>query len=221
MIKEELIKSKARVAEFGEVFTPAHIVNDMLDLVKEESYRVDSKFLEPACGNGNFLVKILERKLKTVREESLKLGDSSYMELGTFIAISTIYAIDIQRDNVEESRERMLGVVKETFNGWGIELSDELENSLVNVLGVNIIWGDGLSGLTEPTKQADIIIAEWCLQGEMVTRRDFAFNNLTSELLRDLQVKEHETVDFRYTHNTKVKKKKSRQRESADLMDSL
>ena len=97
---ERQIKSRKRVAERGEVFTAEREVNAMLDLVKQETERIDSRFLEPACGTGNFLVEILRRKLEVIRRQYQKqLGE---LELQTTIALSSIYGIDIMKDNVEE-----------------------------------------------------------------------------------------------------------------------
>ncbi len=67
VVPENLVKSRQRVADHGEVFTPSWMVEDMLDLVKAESERIDSRFLEPACGSGNFLKSVLKRKLTTVQ----------------------------------------------------------------------------------------------------------------------------------------------------------
>ena len=96
-MSEKLIKSKQRVSDFGEGFTPAHIVKDMCDLVPEEMWvSVDTTFLEPACGTGNFLVEILERKFKLCQswEDGLR-------------ALKSIYGVDIQADNVEEAKGRL------------------------------------------------------------------------------------------------------------------
>lgn len=133
------IKSKKRVAEFGEVFTPHNIVVDMLDLVKDESYRIDSTFLEPACGNGNFLVEILRRKLETAK------NDLENFERNVFIALSSTYGIDIQLDNVEESKARMLGVVKEAYKNIKREPSENTLKTCVYIMDRNIIWGDALT----------------------------------------------------------------------------
>ena len=111
---EKQIKSKERVRDNGEVYTNEREVTAMLDLVKEESYRIDSKFLEPACGNGNFLIKILERKLDTV-EELYKDNQTEY-ERQSLIAISTIYGIDILPDNCKESQDRLFKYFETRYN---------------------------------------------------------------------------------------------------------
>lgn len=98
---EKLIKSKQRVSDFGEVFTPAHIVKDMCDLVPEEMWvNIDITFLEPACGTGNFLAEILERKFKLCKdwEDGLR-------------ALKSVYGVDIQQDNVEETKQRLFDIV--------------------------------------------------------------------------------------------------------------
>lgn len=112
--KEENIqvKSKERVKDFGEVFTNPREVKAMLDLVKDESYRIEATFLEPACGTGNFLVEILERKMNTVN--SIAKNKKEWISL-SLTAVGCIYGIDIQKDNVQESIERMLTIIKEHF----------------------------------------------------------------------------------------------------------
>ena len=105
---EEQVKSKQRVADHGEVLTGKREVNAMLDLVKQETERIDSRFLEPACGNGNFLTEILERKLRVVEE---RYGKSQLdYERYAILAVSSIYGIDILEDNVRQCRHRLYGV---------------------------------------------------------------------------------------------------------------
>ena len=108
-MEERQIKSRQRVAERGEVFTAEREVNAMLDLVKQETERIDSRFLEPACGNGNFLVEILRRKLEVVRRQYQ--GVVTQVQLQSVMAVSSIYGIDIMMDNVEECRQRLLKIV--------------------------------------------------------------------------------------------------------------
>ena len=106
---EEQVKSKQRVADHGEVLTPKCIVNAMLDLVKPETERIDSRFLEPACGTGNFLTEILERKLRVV-EKRYRKSQLEY-ERYAILAVSSIYGIDILEDNVQECRQRLAEIV--------------------------------------------------------------------------------------------------------------
>jgi type I restriction-modification system DNA methylase subunit len=107
------VKSKKRVADHGEVFTSEREVNAMLDLVKDETERIDSRFLEPACGNGNFLAEILSRKLKVVEN---RYGKSQLeYERYAIIAVSSIYGVEIQEDNAIECRERLFGLFNEKY----------------------------------------------------------------------------------------------------------
>src|SRR3954452_5611288 len=105
-----LIKSKKRVADHGEVFTPPWMIEAMLDLVKGETERIDSRFLEPACGSGNFLVRILQRKLAIVE---MKFGKASDFEKQHYalVALMCIYGIELLSDNIAECRANMLEVL--------------------------------------------------------------------------------------------------------------
>jgi hypothetical protein len=139
----EQIKTKKRVAEHGEVFTNVREVNAMLDLVKQETERIDSRFLEPACGNGNFLAEVLSRKLSVVgtRYSKSQLEWEHY----SLIAVSSIYGVDILEDNAHECRERLF----EIFNNQYTELFDsnckeEFKRSIQFLLSRNILWGDAL-----------------------------------------------------------------------------
>ena len=96
----KLIKSKKRVKKFGEVYTPDWLVEKMLDLLPDEEFNADKEFLEPACGNGNFLVAILKRKLKNIdrtKENELR-------------CLMSLHGVDIQQDNVEECRKRLADI---------------------------------------------------------------------------------------------------------------
>lgn len=97
--------SKQRIADFGEVFTNDQIVNDMLDLVKQETERIESRFLEPARGTGNFLTEILRRKLDVVEKNYRR----SLLEFERYLiqAVWSKYGIDILEDNVIEGRRRL------------------------------------------------------------------------------------------------------------------
>ena len=150
---EQQIKSRQRVAERGEVFTAEREVNAMLDLVKQETERIDSRFLEPACGTGNFLVEILRRKLEVIKRQYQKqMGE---LELQTTIALSSIYGIDIMKDNVEECCQRLLDIVC----SWYSEVhpqqkvpSQKLSTVWSYLLHRNILWGDALT-LREPVSE--------------------------------------------------------------------
>lgn len=182
-MEEQQIKSRQRVAERGEVFTAEREVNAMLDLVKQETERIDSRFLEPACGNGNFLVEILRRKLEVIRRQYQKqLGE---LELQTTIALSSIYGVDIMKDNVEECCQRLLDIVCNWYSNIHPQQkapSHKLSDVWSYLLHRNILWGDALT-LREPVspkasiiEQRDakpITFSEWSFIRDMVIRKDY------------------------------------------------
>src|SRR5450759_1285210 len=134
-----LIKSKKRVADHGEVFTPPWLVEAMLDLVKGETERIDSRFLEPACGSGNFLVPILKRKLAAVE---LKYGKSAFEKRHyALLALMCLYGIELLADNIAECRANMLEVLADYLN---IDEGDDLYRAASRVLLQNLIHGDAL-----------------------------------------------------------------------------
>lgn len=183
--KEKQVKSKDRVVNFGEVFTAEREVKAMLDLVKEESYKVDSRFLEPACGNGNFLVEILRRKLQTVEEKH-----SKEYEVYSMIAVGSIYGIDIQKDNCEESVERMMSIIKEHY--LKVNSSEPSELYLKNIqfiMETNIVNGDGLTGMRVDTG-GPIIFSEWTIKGNKVYRVDYEMNEMIKAEKQNIQNKE-------------------------------
>ncbi len=172
------VKSKKRVADHGEVFTAEREVNAMLDLVKQETERIESRFLEPACGDGNFLAKILERKLTVVDSRYAK--SQLEWERYAVLAVSGIYGIDIQQDNVEECRLRLFNIFKERYSRlYKITVKEECLRSVGYILNLNILWGDALT-LKIPDKNAKpIIFAEWnAVNGSLIKRRDYTMANL-------------------------------------------
>lgn len=168
-----LIKSKKRVADHGEVFTPPWLVEKMLDLVKGETERIDSRFLEPACGSGNFLVPILQRKLAAVEA---KYGKSDFEKRHyALLALTCVYGIELLADNIAECRANML----EVFSGYlGLEEEDDLYRSASHILSLNLIHGDAMT-----MKDADggpITVVEWSYLGKgKFNRRDFRLDVLT------------------------------------------
>jgi SAM-dependent methyltransferase len=174
--KENQVKSKQRVKDHGEVFTPEHIVNDMLDLVKQETERIDSRFLEPACGTGNFLVEILRRKLAVVEQRYSK--NQIEYERYAVIAISSIYGVDLLQDNVEEARERLFDIFNENYTKkYKNNCKDECRASVKFILERNILRGDALTLLTDNNEP--IVFSEWsAVNGSMIKRRDFTLDNL-------------------------------------------
>ena len=138
------IKSKERVTEHGEVYTSEREVNNMLDLVKQETERLDSRFLEPACGDGNFLIKVLERKVDVLLSRYKK--SQFEFEKNSVVVISSIYGIDILEDNVKETQNRLFNYFKSIYSKTfkGLE-NEELLLTLKYILSKNIIHGDALS----------------------------------------------------------------------------
>ena len=176
---DQQIKSKKRVAEFGEVYTPEWIVNDMLDLVKHETERIDSRFLEPACGNGNFLAEVLRRKLAVVDARYSK--SQVEWERYSIIAVSSIYGVDILEDNAKECRDRLLGI----FTDWYAKAFKQVKNECIRsvrfLLSRNILWGDALD-FTNPETKQPIVFSEWsAVNGSMLKRRDYMFKFLVEK----------------------------------------
>lgn len=169
----DLVKSRQRVIDHGEVFTPPEIVAAMIDLVGSEANRIDARFLEPACGAGNFLAPVLTRKLANVTS---RYGNSEFeRQHHALLALMSIYGIELLLDNVYECRERMRQLFVQH-----LEVADDDPCSLAAtaVLEVNIVHGDALTMLT-PEKQP-ITFAEWSYLGKgRFHRRDFRFDTLT------------------------------------------
>jgi len=163
----KLVKSKQRVADHGEVFTPTWMVDAMLDLVKGETERIDAKFLEPACGSGNFLVPILKRKLAAVE---LKYGKSAFeKQQYALLALMCAYGIELLADNVAECRSNLLRVFAKYLK---LTEGDALYRAAAHVLALNIVHADALSMCT-PAKRP-IVFAEWGYLGKgKFQRRDF------------------------------------------------
>jgi len=170
---ETLVKSRQRVADHGEVFTPIRIVDDMLNHVKDESERIDSRFLEPACGSGNFLKAVLARKLTSVQT---KYGKSEFEKLHqALFSLMCIYGIELLNDNVEECREILLDMF---VNFVKIDGVSKFYLAAKAVLSVNIIQGDALS-LTKANGNP-IEFSEWGYLGMgKFQRRDFRYDALT------------------------------------------
>lgn len=168
-----LIKSKKRVADHGEVFTPAWMVDAMLDLVKGESERIDARFLEPACGSGNFLVRILQRKLAAVE---VKFGKTDFEKRHyALLGLMCTYGIELLADNIAECRANMLEVFAEYLN---LEEPDDLYRAACYVLTQNLIHGDALTMRT--TDERPVTFAEWGYLGKgKFQRRDFRLDILS------------------------------------------
>lgn len=168
-----LVKSKKRVVDHGEVFTPPWMVDAMLDLVKDESERIDSRFLEPACGSGNFITKILRRKLTAVE---MKYGKSDFdRQQYALLALMCIYGIELLPDNIVECRNNVLEVFSDYLQ---LDVTDDLYRAASFVLSQNLVHGDALT-MRASDGQA-IKFAEWGYLGKgKFQRRDFLFDVLT------------------------------------------
>ncbi|NJB86157.1 hypothetical protein GGR26_001925 [Lewinella marina] len=168
-----LVKSKKRVADHGEVFTPQWMVEAMLDLVKAETERIDARFLEPACGSGNFLVAVLRRKLAAVE---MRYGRSQFERRQfALLALMSLYGIELLADNIAECRANLLDTLVEAQD---LDESDDLYRAASHVLNYNLVHGDALAMHTiagEP-----ITFAEWGYLGKgKFQRRDFRLDVLT------------------------------------------
>lgn len=168
-----LIKSKQRISDHGEVFTPPWMVDAMLNLVKAESERIDSRFLEPACGSGNFLIQLLRRKLAAVE---LRYGKSEFEKRHfALFGVMCIYGIELLPDNIAECRDNLLEIFAQYL---GLEAGDDLYRAASFVLTQNLVHGDALTML-DSIKQP-ITFPEWGYLGKgKFQRRDFRFDVLT------------------------------------------
>jgi len=168
-----LVKSKQRVADHGEVFTPAWMVQAMLDLVNDETQRIDSRFLEPACGSGNFIVQILKRKLAAVER---KFGKHDFeRQHYALLGLMCIYGIELLADNMAECRANVLEVFADDLH---LDEADDLYRAATHVLSVNLVHGDALT--MRAIDGQPITFAEWGYLGKgKFQRRDFRFDVLT------------------------------------------
>jgi hypothetical protein len=168
-----LLRSKQRVADHGEVFTPEWMVEAMLDLVKDESARIDSRVLEPACGSGNFLVQVLRRKLAAVERKFRGSGFERHQY--ALLAVMCIYGIELLADNIVECRANMLDVLAAYL---GLAETDDVYRAAAHVLSVNLVHGDALKMRTSSSHP--ITFAEWGYLGKgKFQRRDFRLDTLT------------------------------------------
>ena len=170
---EQLVKSKQRVADHGEVFTPAHIVEAMLDLVKDESERIDSRFLEPACGEGNFLKQVLIRKLATVHA---KYGRNEFDRRHyALLGLMCVYGIELLEDNTQSCRENLIEIFMQFIN----DPADMVwEQAARKVVEVNIVQADALT--MRCPDGSHIVFPEWGYIGRgKYQRRDFQYSDLT------------------------------------------
>ena len=208
-MNQNQVKSRDRVRDHGEVLTSEREVLGMLDLVKNEAQRIESRFFEPACGTGNFLTEVLKRKLAVVSQRYRK---SQYdYERNSIMAVSSIYGVDILEDNAEECRTRLFEIFDENYSKIFRERTREKVRRVVRfILKRNILWGDALTLKTVGDNPEPIVFSEWSsVNGSMMKRRDFLlsyliekehqlklFNDQNEEAFLNRPVKEYPLVHF-------------------------
>lgn len=186
---EKQVKSRQRVADHGEVFTAEREVNAMLDLVKQETERVDSRFLEPACGDGNFLAEILRRKLEAAKRRAIPPKKKKPLPLEfekqSVIAITSIYGVDILMDNVLACRERMYDIWNAEYETiCKDEINEDCRAAVRFILSRNIVCGNALTLMCVDENQQDtkepIVFSEWTLpfNNTLIQRKDYTFAEL-------------------------------------------
>ncbi len=174
--KEQQIKDKSRVSNFGEVLTSKREVLDMLNLVNTETTRLDSRFLEPACGDGNFLTEVLNFKLNVLEKNYSK--NQYEFEKFSIQIFSSIYGIDILEDNIISARERLFSQYFDLYSKkFKSDINQKLLNCIKYILEVNLVHADALT-LKTTKNDKFIIFSEWSLINDKIKRRDFEYKNL-------------------------------------------
>ncbi len=173
---QSMTNPRQRIIDHGEVFTPPELVNHMLDLVAHECERVDSRFLEPACGDGNFLAEVLRRKLLTVDRKHAH--NSEKWARDATLAVSSLYGIDLLADNIAACGVRLLEVVRDAHvTRFKTPLPEAVACAIAYILSKNIVQGDALTLRT--SAGLPIVFPEWSpVNGSMLKRRDFKFDHL-------------------------------------------
>lgn len=197
---EKQTKSKARVRDYGEVFTNEREVKAMCDLVKDETERIDSRFLEPACGDGNFLAEILKRKLAVVKAK-YKKSPLDY-ERNAVLAATSIYGVDIMADNVEACRNRMFEIWNKEYTAvCKKDANDQTRNAVQFIFQKNIVCGNALT-LKKVDKDGNelrepIVFSEWAfITGSNLQRKDYTFDELLNSDKKQLTIKEDDEGTF-------------------------
>lgn len=208
------VKSRQRVSDHGEVFTSSREVEAMLDLVYDNVDPIGATFLEPACGHGNFLIEILKRKLKAVAKE-YRRSQFDY-ERKLVEAVSSLYGIDIQEDNIDEARQRLFHIAEQEYKGiFGDRIRQEVLDSACFLLKKNMIWGDALDytlckraeNKQEPAgrptleslrnEKPPIVFSEWKFMNSEVQRRDYVFKEIAEGIGEDNPLFPPEAIVFR------------------------
>jgi hypothetical protein len=174
--KEQQIKEKSRVSNFGEVLTSKREVLDMLNLVSSETLRLDSRFLEPACGDGNFLIEVLNFKLK-ILEKNYRKNQYEFEKFSIQI-FTSIYGIDILEDNIISARKRLFNQYFDLYNNkFKSSINIKFLECIKYILELNLVRGDALS-FKEVKNNKFIVFSEWSLVNDRIKRRDFEFKTL-------------------------------------------
>lgn len=179
------IKSRKRVVDHGEVFTNEREVKAMCDLVNDETQRIDSRFLEPACGDGNFLAEILDRKLAVVKKKYRR--SVMDFEKNSLLAVSSLYGVDIRMDNVIACRERLFKIWDKQYKSvCKKECGEDRRDSIRFILSKNIVCGNALTLHEVDEKGNDIdkpiVFSEWgFVTGPQLSRSEYTFDEILKQ----------------------------------------
>ncbi len=167
---------KKRIKDYGEVFTQKREVDSILNLVKNETLNLESRFLEPACGDGNFLVEILSRKISILNSRFKK--DKIDFERNSIIALSSLYGIDILSDNIDKLNVRLLNIFVKNYQDHFGEINPDFLKSIKYILKKNLKFGDALN-YKIPNSDIFIVFSEWSMVDlDFIKRRDFTFKDI-------------------------------------------
>lgn len=170
------MENKKRIKDYGEVFTQKKEVDSILNLVKNETLNLESRFLEPACGDGNFLVEILSRKISILNSRFKK--DKIDFERNSIIALSSLYGIDILSDNIEKLNIRLLDIFIKNYQDNFGEINPDFLKSIKYILKKNLKFGDALN-YKIPNSDKFIVFSEWSMVDlDFIKRRDFTFKDI-------------------------------------------
>ncbi len=175
---QKQIKNRDRVTKFAEVNTSEKEVNNMLNLVSEETDRLESRFLESACGDGNFLIEILNRKMKVLLKNFKK--NQYEFERNSIIVIGSLYGIDILIDNIVIARERLFKKFLSEYKSLFREKTDKkFIDSIYFIIEKNLVQGNALT-LKKVNSDKPILLSQWSIIEDKVKRREYSFANLVS-----------------------------------------
>jgi hypothetical protein len=190
------LKDRSRIEKYGEVFTSAREVNEIIDLFHHETIRIESKFFEPACGNGNFLTEILNRKLMVIKNKYSK-NQSDY-ERALIVIVGSLYGIDILEDNVVECRVRLTNV---SCNAYKMLYKKKAGSSITAIVQFiikkNILWGNALTLTTMAKKQKPLVISDWTfINSYQLKRRDYLLSGLLEKNAMSQAVSEEGSTQY-------------------------